>query len=151
MRPQYTNSLLELKEKQGSQRWKCVPFSLQEDMDIYKACFCVHNSFFAFAWKSIGYVGLDGNLKWEFTLPHRDKIKQFYVTPDAKNVFFTLKGRKKRKNIYILDAKSRNVVETTLQNRIQTLKVTNDGRKLFVCTYSPTKFNQFELIAFDVK
>jgi len=153
IRPQDTNTLLGSKEKQGSQQWTCVPFNLNTDMGSdseywFGAKVCVHNSFFASARKSIGYIDLNGNLKWAFTLHHRDEIRQFYVTPDAKYVFFTLKGRKKKKNIYILDAENRNVMVKALQNRIDNFKVTNDGKILFACTSSMTKA---EIIAFDVR
>jgi hypothetical protein len=151
IRPQGTKSLLESKEKKGSQQWRCVPFNLKntgmepKSLLEYGAAVCVHNLFFAFARKSIGYFGLDGNLKWEFALPQPDEIKQFYVTPDAEYVFFTLKRKKKRKNLYILDTASRKIMVKALENGIANFKVSNDGRQLFVSTFKG------ELIAFDVR
>ncbi len=148
IRPLDIKSLLEFKEEYRDQQWKCIPLNL--DINKYTHS-CLNNSFLAYAGKKISFFGLDGKPKWEYNLPNQCKIRQFYVTPDAKHIFFTLKGRKNLSNLYIIDSRDRKLFEMNLQNRIVSFKTTKDASKIFIMTENLYKIKCSELIVFDIE
>lgn len=152
IRPESIALLLKLREKERSSRWRCIPWTppqLSIDRKV-----CLQDSFIATALidtlgaLNIQYFDIEGNLKQVYRILNPQfigEIKQFYATPNAKYIFYTLKGKERKKNIYIFDVENRKLMIKTLDIKggIDDFKTSKDGRNLFI-------FSKGELIAFNI-